>query len=311
MKNINSLLSVLIAILILSCSPSDDTIIDDTVVNNNTKKRLTKTTYLSLTSQYEFNRYIAYDANHNITEISDNEGLILEKYTYNSSNKVVENVLNIYENKTLDYKDITLITYNSNSQISNIVETFIDYNSDGSILSQSDINHNFTYTNNAITRLSDDSNKTKIDYKLSNDLITGIKVFRNNVLKSDMTFAYDNEGNCISGSGPIYGDVIDIDPPTDDIKFSVVYGTEIKNSLFNNFFDYEILTKISFENIRQTLVNGQGNKFAKEIQWYKYNDNTYKETYNYLFDSDGYIVSRTSSEFPDYPNNSKVTFTWE
>lgn len=207
------------------------------------------------------------------------------------------------------HKDITSIIYDNTGKISSIVQTYAHYNTDGSVSNQNSINHTITYETNSMTRTSDDFANTKIEYSLTNDLITGIKIFKYDELKSNMTFAYDSGGNCISGSGPIAEG--SLDTTTDDIELSVSYGSEEKNPIFNISFDYEILTHTSFYNIRQTLINKQGNRYPEEIQWYQHSDYVYRETNNNSFDDDGYLISRTLSRFPDYPNYGTITYTWE
>ena len=306
MNKLNLILGILIGITIISCSSDDNPITNN---NNNSEKKITKSTYLNLNNQSVFIESVVYDNNDNIIETTGNNGLILSSYFYNSSDILIKKEFNEYENQTLYFKEVDNISYNNDNKISNIEHTGIIYNSDGSISNQNTTNYNITYGNNSITSLSDDFANTKIEYILSNNLITGIKVFRNNTLKSDMSFAYDAGGNCLSGSGPI--DEGSLDSTTNDIELSVSYGTKEKNLVFNTFFNFEILTRTSFYNIRQVLINQQGNKYVEEIQWYQYGDYSYKETYENSFDSDGYIISKTLSEFPDYPNNSMITYIWE
>ena len=303
MKKLNLIFAILIGLIITSCSS------DDTVENNNSEKKLVKITYQDLSNQNQSDIHIIYDSNNNISEINDDDGLLLQKFTYNSVNKIIKTESYYYYNQILEYKDITSITYDANNKISTIIETYISYNTDGSISSQESTNHTFTYSNNSIIRLSDDFSNTKVEYALSNGLFTRIKVYRNNTLKSDMTFTYDSEGNCISGSGPINEG--SLDSTTNNIELSVLYGSEEKNPIFNKFFDINILTRTSFYNLRQTLVDQQGNKYAEEIQWYQYSNYPYKETNENTFDNNGYILSKKQSEFPDHPNYGMTIYTWE
>ena len=305
MKKLNLLIGLLIGFMIISCSSDDSSPSEE----NNSEKKLTQIIYDNLNNQSQFTRNITYDGNNNVTEITDNNNQLIEKYAYNSSNQIIENEFYEYQNQTLTNKDVTSIIYDNTDKISSIVETYVYYNADGSVSNQNSTNHTITYGTNSMTRISDDFANTKIEYSLTNDLISGIKVFRNNELKSDMTFAYDSGGNCISGNGPI--DEGSLDSTTDDIELSVSYGSEEKNPIFNISFDYEILTRTSFYNIRQTLINQQGNRYPEEIQWYQYSDYVYRETNYNSFDNDGYLISRTLSEFPDYPNYGMITYTWE
>ena len=305
MKKLNLLIGLLIGFMILSCSSDDSSPSEE----NNSEKKLTQIIYENLNNQTQFTRNIAYDASNNVREVTDNNNQLIEKFTYNSSNQIIENEFYEYQNMTLTNKDVTSIMYDNTGKISSIVETHVYYNADGSVSNQNSINHTITYGANAMTRISDDFANTRIEYSLTNNLITGIKKFRNNELKSDMTFAYDSGGNCISGNGPI--DEGSLDTTTDDIELSVSYGSEEKNPIFNISFNYEILTRTSFYNIRQALINLQGNRYPEEIQWYQYSDFVYRETYDNSFDNDGYLISRTLSSFPDYPNSAMTTYTWE
>lgn len=301
MKGISLTLSILISLFIFSCSDDDDLNII------NTEKKITQIKYQYSQNQYLYN--VSYDSNNNISETFNSLGQTIQKYTYDSSNKLVYKEFNEYNNDVLINKDISNFSFNSDNKISTIEETYIYYNPDGSVSNQSSVNHNVTYGSNSITRISDDFSSTKAEYSLTNNLITGIKIYRNNILKNDMTFEYDSEGNCISGNGPI--DEGSLDSTTNDINLSVAYGTSVKNEFFNKFFDYEILTQSSFYNLRQVLINQQGTKYPEEIQWYQFNNSIYKETYNNSFDSDGYITNQILSEFPDYPNYGSIDYTWE
>lgn len=299
MKKLKLFFTLLIGLTILSCS-SDDNSTDDII----TEKRLTQIIFQSQSTQN-----VIYDNSGKVIEINDNNGLVLSSNTYNSSNKLTKHEFNEYDNGILYFKEIDNLTYNSDNKISNIEHISFFYNSDGSVSSQNSVNNTITYSSNSIIRTVDDFWNTRVEFGLSNDLITSIKVYLSNELKSDMLFNYDSDGNCISGTGPI--DEGSLDSKTDNIDLNVTYGVEEKNSFFNMFFDYEILTFTSFSNLRQVLINQQGNKYPEIIQWYQYSDYTYKETNDNSFDNSGYITSRILSEFPDYPNYGTVNFTWE
>lgn len=302
MKKLNLLIILFTGIIIYSCS-SDENPTD----NQNIEKVLTQIIYQN--DQYQFIQNIEYDNSGNIIEINDNNGLVHSSNTYNSSSQLTKHEFNEYENGTLYFKEIDNLTYNSDSKISNIEHISFFYNSDGSVSNQTTVNNIITYSNNSIIRTVDDFWNTRVEFGLTNDLITSIKVYRSNELKSDMLFSYDSNGNCISGTGSI--DEGSLDSTTDNIDLTVTYGTQEKNPFFNMFFDYEILTFTSFYNLRQVLINQQGNNYPEIIQWYQYSDYTYKETNDNSFDSDGYIISRILSEFPDYPNYGTINYTWE
>jgi hypothetical protein len=302
MKKLNLLIVLFIGIIIYSCS-TDENPTD----NPGTEKELTQIIYQN--DQYQFIQNIEYDNSGNVIEINDNNGLVHSSNTYNSSNQLTIHEFNEYDNGTLYFKETDVLTYNSDNKISNIEHTSFFYNSDGSISSQNSVNNSITHSNNSIIRISDDAWNTKVEYGLNNDLITSIKVYKSDVLKSDMIFNYDSQGNCVSGTGSI--DEGSLDSTTNNIDLSVTYGTEVKNQFFNKFFDYEIMTYTSFHNLRQVLINQQGNNYPEIIHWYQYSDNTYKETNENSFDNDGYITSRILSEFPDYPNYGTINYTWE
>jgi YD repeat-containing protein len=299
MKKLKLFFTLLIGLTILSCS-TDDNSTDDII----TEKKLTQIIFQSQSTQN-----VIYDSSGKVIEINDNNGLVLSSNTYNSSNKLTKQEFNEYDNGILYFKEIDNLTYNSDNKISNIEHISFFYNSDGSVSSQNSINNIITYSSNSMIRTVDDFWNTRVEFGLTNDLITSIKVYRSNELKSDMLFNYDSDGNCISGTGPI--DQGSLDSTTDNIDLNVTYGVEEKNSFFNMFFDYEILTFTSFYNLRQVLINQQGNKYPEIIQWYQYSDYIYKETNDNSFDNDGYITSRILSEFPDYPNYGTINFTWE
>ena len=127
-----------------------------------------------------------------------------------------------------------------------------------------------------------------------------------------MSFTYDADGNCISGSGPINEG--SFDATTDNINLSVIYGANLKNSLFNSgniFYNNLLSCEASFENYREVLIKNQGNKYAIEIQWYQFEDYIYKETNVYTFDSDNYPLSVLVSELPNYPNYVTFQYIWE
>jgi len=302
MKKLNLLIVLFTGIIIYSCS-SDDNPTD----NPDSEKALTQIIYQN--DQYQFTQKIEYDDSGNVIEINDNNGLVYSSNTYNSSNQLTKHEFNEYENGTLYFKEIDNLTYNSDNKISNIEHISFSYNSDGSISNQTSVNNIITYSNNSMIRTVDDFWNTRIEFGLTNDLITSIKVYRSNELKSDMAFSYDSNRNCISGTGSI--DEGSLDSTTDNIDLTVTYGVQEKNPFFNMFFNYEILTFTSFYNLRQVLINQQGNNYPEIIQWYQYSDYTYKETNGNSFDSNGYITSRILSEFPDYPNYGTINYTWE
>jgi len=309
MKKLNLLLALLLGFTILSCSSDDDT--ND---NENLEKQLVQIKYQDLSNnQNQYVSNITYDTNGNIVEMNNENGQITNSYSYNSLNHLVHQEYFEYVNSTsndLDFKVITTFSYDNNNKILTAQETYINYVPGGNP-NESTVTHSITYSNNLMTKTSDDFANTKVEYGLDdNNLITSIKVYRNNILKSNMAFTYDNNGNCISGIGPI--DEGSLDSTTDNINLIASYGSRQKASIINTFFDYNILTwGTSFTNFKELLTKQQGNNYPIEIEWYQYSDYTYKETYNNSFDSLGYIESIMLSEIPDYPNYGTITYKWE
>lgn len=301
MKKLDVLAIFFLVITIFSCSSDNDS-----TENTNTKK-LTKIIHKS--NQYEFIQNVIYNNKGEVVEIKDGSGLVLTSNKYDNSGKLIKHEFNEYNNGVLYFKEIDDLLYNDDNKISNIKHNSFRYNSDGSILSQNSINNNITYSNNSMIKTSDDFRNTRVEYGFTNNFITSIKVYKNNILKNNMAFNYDADGNCISGTGSINEG--SSDSTTDNIDLKVTYGTKEKASFFNLFFEHEILSYTSFHNLRQVLINQQGTKYPEIIQWYKYSNYKYKETYENIFDNDGNIVSKNLSEFPDYPNYGTISYTWE
>jgi hypothetical protein len=92
----------------------------------------------------------------------------------------------------------------------------------------------------------------------------------------------------------------------------VAYEDFEKNAFFNQFFEYDILsTGQGFFNLKQILIAEQGNRYAKEISWFTYQNSTNKEIYKYQFDASGYPTNVTLSDLPNYPDYGTITYTWE
>lgn len=299
------LLSAFILITI-SCS-SDDTSTESE--NEKIEKKLSQIIieYSNLNTRTIRNMF--YDASGNILRTTDIDGLEKSTFSYNETSQLITKSFSEYEGVILYFKEVDSIFYTSESKISKIKTFYRFYNEDGSVRREGTENHSYSHSANKIVKQSDDVNNTKIEYGLENDLITSIKIYEQEVLKSDMSFQYDSERNCISGKGPI--DEGSFESITDNIDLTVTYGNEEKNPFFNKFFDYEILTSTSFRDIRQVLINKQGSKFPLEIKWYQYEDYIYKETFENSFDDFGYLKSRKLSEFPGFLNYGEETYTWK
>ncbi|MCA0348751.1 MAG: hypothetical protein R2805_12035 [Flavobacterium sp.] len=115
MKNIISLFVIII--VLVSCNNDDST--NSTVINPNLLQRVD---FFSGTS---YEKRWCFNSNGFLEEIKDANGILLEKFVYNSNNQVIQNL--IYENgivtQTLN------ISYSSNNIISEINGNPFNYNS--------------------------------------------------------------------------------------------------------------------------------------------------------------------------------------
>jgi YD repeat-containing protein len=299
-KKTNILLGIIIGLTILCCAS------DDNSENNNPEKKLTQITYRYLDGQVRLTQNLVYDTNNNLIEINDTDGLITTSYSYNSTNLLIKKEDYEYRDidKSVRFRITKNISYNSNHKISNIQELVNVYHSDGNLNYQNSSNIKVTYGHNTITSIKDLFGINKVEYTLSNNLITAIKISHNDIVLADMFFVYDDKGNCISGSGPYKPGLYD----TNDIELSATYGNKEKNPFFNTFFDFNILYNNSFYYISETLINQQGTKYPEEMQWYKFEEADYKTTYNNSFDPNGYIISKKVNQFTTNPEI--VTYTW-
>ncbi len=304
MKKLNVLLAVCIG-LFLSCS-SDGT----STSNNPLPKRLTKVIYNREDGSL-FTQNFVYNSQGLITELNDNiTGSVTAKYVYNASNQLErEEFYDYTSTNALEEKRITSYTYNIEGKIASLFEETTETG-----FSTYSNSYEVTYGTNTITRtLVEDFNSEMVIFGLNTEgKVSSIKITRNGIVVADMSFTYDADGNCISGSGPINEG--SFDATTDNINLSVIYGANLKNSLFNSgniFYNNLLSCEASFENYREVLIKNQGNKYAIEIQWYQFEDYTYKETNVYTFDSDNYPLSILVSELPNYPNYVTLQYIWE
>ncbi|MBL0012354.1 MAG: hypothetical protein IPP30_00905 [Flavobacterium sp.] len=226
MKKLKLLLAICFG-LFLSCS-SDGT----STSNNPTQKRLTKVIYNREDGSL-FTQNIVYNAEGLIVELNDNAtGNVTEKFVYNASNQLMQDELYSYdpETNTLEEKIICYYTYNTEGKIATVSEEVTETG-----FTTFSKNYEVTYGTNTITRtLLQDLNSETVLFGLNLEgKISSIKVTNNGVLDYDLTFVYDAEGNCISGSGPINGS--SLDTTTDNINLSVVYDEDhIKNTVLNS-----------------------------------------------------------------------------
>ena len=302
MKLLKRLIGIIIVLTFLCCS-SDD--------NSNSEKKLIQITNKDPGGYVYFNQNYVYDSNERIIQINDENGLILNSYTYNSSNLPIQNIDYHYNYddgiRWLKIEIMKNITYNSDNKISAIKILYKDYNMDASLNLQYDYTINVTYGPNSMTSIRyNEYGIFKVEYELSNNSITGIKITNVNTVEADMVFAYDTEGNCISGNGP---NKMEYHRP-DDIDLTVTYGTEEKNPIFNAFFDINILFIYTFRSIRETLIHEQGTKFPERIQWYNIPDDSNKDAFEYTFDHDDYLIKKVKNMYSPYGHRI-LTYKWE
>ena len=302
MKKLNILLGILLGLTLICCSA-------DISTNNNSQKKLTKITYSYLDGQIRLVKNFVYDSDNNLIEINDANGLVSSSYTYNNANSLSKIVDYQYNDDQTNFEIIKNISYNSDSKISEIEELFNVYNSkDGTLNYQNYLIKKITYSDNNITIITDHYGGRTVDLTLSNNLITAVKIFRFGNLEADMVFTYDDEGNCISGSGPYQPGLYD----TTDIDLNVTYGNQEKNPFFNIFFEFNILyNNNSFFNLKEVLVNQQGTRYPERIQWYQFENWNNKEINDYSFDRDGYIISNYTNVHNTNTYAEIINYTWE
>lgn len=302
MKLLKRLIGIIIVLTFLCCS-SDD--------NSNSEKKLIQITLKDPGGYVYLNHNYVYDSNERITQINDENGLTLYSYIYNSSNLPIQNIDYHYNyNDTIKWLYVKVdknITYNSDLKISKIEILNTHYNIDGSLDSQYDYTTNVTYGPNSMTSIRyNEYGIFKVEYELSNNLITGIKITNVNTVEADMVFGYDAEGNCISGNGP---NIAEYHRP-DDIDLTVTYGNEEKNPVFNAFFDIDILYQTTFRSLRETLIHQQGTKFPERIQWYSVPDDSNKDAFEYTFDHDDYLIKKVINMHSPYSHRI-LYYKWE
>lgn len=311
MKKLNLLIGILTGFIIFSCSPDEN----NSKINNNSIKKLIQFTSDKYSFSYEqltFN--IIYDINDNLSEVNFENGLPLQKYTYNSKNQIIKTEDFIYDNELLKEKYESVITYNSDNQIIKILESNIYYNHDSSINRQNTITHEISYDTDLITVTKDDpDNLNKVEYFLQDNLITNIKMYENNVLDGNLSFEYDSKGNYISGNGPINLNQT-YSPKIDDVELFISYDTAIGKSIYDSLsflFQISLLTSFSFDSFRQILPR-LGNKLPVEITWYQQDPDFFKKSYEYIYDDESYMISETDKTYgTNYFNERIETYTWE
>ena len=301
------LIGIIIVLTFLSCSS------DDHLENSNADKKLIQVTSKDPGGTVYYTQNFVYDSNDRIIEIYDENGLTVNSYTYNNSNLPIQNIDYHYNYNSDDgvnwlfLKIEKNISYNSDNRISTIETLGTIYNMDGSLDRQYDYTTNVTYGLNSMTSTRyNEYGIYKVEYELSNNLITGIKITNVNTVGADMIFGYDAEGNCISGNGSNTMEYYD----TDDIDLTVTYGSEEKNPVFNTFFDINIFSTYTFRSIRETLINEQGTKYPERIDWYQVGAYSTHDSYINSFDQDGYLIKKVENMHSAYGHRI-ITYTWQ
>jgi len=301
MKLLNIFLGILLGLTIISCA-SDDT------PENNSRKKITQITYSYPNGQIRLTEKFIYDANDNLKEVINANGLILRSFSYDNLNFLIKVIDYHYNDNQFLYEVIKKISYNSNNKIDNIEELFNVYDSNGNFDHQYSRNKNIIYGNNTIKSISDGIDNNTVEFTISDNLITRAKIFYGNNLIADMIFTYDSEGNCISGNGPYKPGLYD----TNNIDLNVTYGDKEKKPFFNTFFDFNVLFyNDSFFYLKEVLVNQQGTKYAERIQWYQYENWNYRDYNDYSFDIDGYVISKKTNFHNTNTFAEITTYYWE
>ena len=169
------LVGILIVLTFLSCSSNDN------LENSNSEKKLIQIINKDTGGYVYSTQNFVYDSNERLIEILDENQLILNSYTYNSSNLPIQNIDYHYNYddgiRWLYLKVVKNISYNSDNRISNIEVLHTIYNIDTNIESQNTYNTNVTYGPNSMTSIRHNQlGVFKVEYKLSNNLIIGIEI---------------------------------------------------------------------------------------------------------------------------------------
>lgn len=302
-RNLYILLGIILGSTIICCSS------DNNSEGNHTDKKLIQITNRDIGGYPWITQNLIYDTDGNLTEITDKNNVVQTSYSYNSSNLLVKKVDYQYNDDQTFFEIIKNVSYNSENKISNIEELFNVYHLDGSLYYQNISNIGVTYGPDSMSSVFTNEFQgilRKVEYIYSHNLITEIKITQEDTVLANMVFAYDEEGNCVSGNGPYQPGLYD----TNDINLSVTYLDKVKNPFFKTFFDFNVLYYgSSFYYIRELLVNEQGTKYPERIQWYQFENLDYREIIDYSFDSDGYIASKKINVFSTSP--TLIYYTWK
>ena len=293
---------VIIGITISSCSSDDQSI-------EAPDKKLTKIVY-EYSNGLEVVRSLSYDSNNNIVEITNDNNLPTDKYLYNSSNQLIQREQYGYDSQTneITEKQTYLFSYNSTGGIITIEKETIDnYGVNTNIYNKS---YTITYTDNKIVRVSNPA-WDEVTFELNeDDTINNIKIVRNGILIDDMSFTYDNNKNCVSGSG--YINEGSLNSTTGNINLTAVYSNKTKHAVFKSLDKHNLLTVgASFENYKNILTKRLGTNHPTEVEWYQYQSHTYKEVLENSFDNENYLTTQILSYLPNNSNFATISFIWE
>ena len=293
---------VIIGITISSCSSDDQSI-------EAPDKKLTKIVY-DYSNGLEVVRSLSYDSNNNIVEITNDNNLPTDKYLYNSSNQLIQREQYGYDSQTneITEKQTYLFSYNSTGSIITIEKETIDnYGVNTNIYNKS---YTITYTDNKIVRVSNPA-WDEVTFELNeDDTINNIKIVRNGILIDDMSFTYDNNKNCVSGSG--YINEGSLNSTTGNINLTAVYSNKTKHAVFKSLDKHNLLTVgASFENYKNILTKRLGTNHPTEVEWYQYQSHTYKEVLENSFDNENYLTTQILSYLPNNSNFATISLIWE
>ena len=302
MKRLNLLMVIIIGITISSCSSDDQSI-------EAPDKKLTKIVY-DYSNGLEVVRSLSYDSNNNIVEITNDNNLPTDKYLYNSSNQLIQREHYEYDSQTneITEKQTYLFSYNSTGSIITIEKETIDsYGGNTNIYNKS---YTISYVDNKIVRISNPA-WDEVTFELNeDDTINNIKIVRNGILIDDMSFTYDNNKNCVSGSG--YINEGSLNSTTGNINLSAVYSNKTKHVVFKSLDKHNLLTVgASFENYKNILTKRLGTNHPTEVEWYQYQSHTYKEVLENSFDNENYLTTQILSYLPNNSNFATISFIWE
>ena len=294
-----NLVNYILFITILSCNSEDNNNIGNSTSTD--KKLETITLTYTDTNNTIQNKFI-YDSNNNLIETRNEKNQLVNSYTWDDNNRLTSHEFNEYSSDELFFKEIEFITYDDFSRISNIEHRSSSHSSEDGVNELTPSNHKISYEGDKIIKTFDGGSTNIVEYLMDGELIKEVKLYNNDELSADLSFEYDTNGNCISGSGPI---LIGFESElTSNIDLSVAYSSETKIKEFRRpFLNYELYKIESFNSLRQILTNQIGKNFPSEISWNSSENNKRNITIEYIFDEDNFVTQTKTSDLPDYPNS--------